>query len=51
MVFALSSCEVMRKPAKRESIFDKVVSIPKELVLDIPKLPPFLLIEAQKTKD
>ena len=30
---------VMSRP-KRESIFDRIVSIPKELVLDIPYLPP-----------
>ncbi|MFH0898372.1 MAG: DUF2608 domain-containing protein [bacterium] len=30
-----------RKESTRESIFDKVVSIPKKLVLDIPKLPPY----------
>lgn len=30
----------LRKSPERESIFDRIVSIPKELVLDIPNLPP-----------
>lgn len=37
---ALSSCDVARKTSGRETIFDKIVSIPKTLILDIPKLPP-----------
>ncbi len=36
---ALSSCEVAQKP-HRETIFDRIVSIPKTLILDIPQLPP-----------
>jgi len=39
-VVIMSSCDVVHKPHGRETIFDKVVSIPKELVLDIPYLPP-----------
>ncbi len=37
---ALLSCNVAHKASNRETIFDKIVSIPKTLILDIPKLPP-----------
>jgi proline iminopeptidase len=40
MLLLLSSCNIVHKPQVRETIFDKVVSIPKNLVLSIPKLPP-----------
>lgn len=40
LTLALSGCDWFPKTAARESIFDKVVNIPKELVLDIPNLPP-----------
>ena len=28
------------KPGTRETIFDRIVSIPKDLVFDVPQLPP-----------
>lgn len=37
---SLSACACLPKTKQRESIFDKVVNIPKELVLDIPYLQP-----------
>ena len=37
---ALAGCDRPRQKASRETILDKVVSIPKEFVLDIPHLPP-----------
>lgn len=37
---ALPGCNETHKSQERETILDKVVSIPKTLVLDIPKLPP-----------
>lgn len=36
----ISFFEQQLNPGYRETIFDKVVSIPKELMLDIPQLPP-----------
>ena len=36
----LSGCTMIHKEPARETIFDKVVNIPKELILDIPYLPP-----------
>lgn len=36
----LPACDWSHKPSSRETILDKIVNIPKELVLDIPKLPP-----------
>ncbi len=38
--FFLPGCNLLHKTNTRESIFDKVVSIPKELILDLPNLPP-----------
>jgi hypothetical protein len=40
MLLTLPACNWFTKSDTRETIFDKVVSIPKELVLDIPYLPP-----------
>ena len=40
MALTLPSCDWFSKKSGRETIFDKVVSIPKEWVLGIPKLPP-----------
>jgi len=37
LLICLSGC---KKTLERETIFDKVVNIPKELVLDVPNLPP-----------
>ena len=37
----LSGCKRCFKKPTRETIFDRVVNIPKELVLNIPYLPPF----------
>jgi len=36
----LSGCNWLCKIAARETIFDKVINIPKDLILDIPKLSP-----------
>ena len=36
---ALTGCDWFRKSSARETILDKIVNIPKELVLDIPQLP------------
>ncbi len=35
-----SGCNWLHKEITRETIFDKIVTIPKELVLNIPQLPP-----------
>jgi proline iminopeptidase len=35
-----SGCDVGHKYIQRETILDKVISIPEKLVLDIPKIPP-----------
>jgi proline iminopeptidase len=40
ITLVLSGCDWFSKSSTRETIFDKVVSIPKELVLNIPNLPP-----------
>lgn len=40
LLLALSNCEISHRSSARETIFDRVISIPKELVLDIPQLPP-----------
>ncbi len=40
IVLVLPSCDWFGKGSKRESIFDKVINIPKQLILDVPKLPP-----------
>ncbi|MFA6263722.1 MAG: alpha/beta hydrolase [Candidatus Babeliales bacterium] len=40
LLIALASCDVLHKLQGRETIFDRVVSIPQELVLDIPYVPP-----------
>jgi len=40
MALTMLGCDWFRKTSTRETIFDKVVNIPKELVLDIPNLPP-----------
>lgn len=40
LALLFSGCDWKKKSSGRETIFDKVVNIPKELVLDIPKLPP-----------
>jgi len=39
-IFVISGCDWFGKVAKRETIFDRVVSIPKELILDVPYVPP-----------
>jgi proline iminopeptidase len=41
LALTMSGCKWFYKEPARESIFDKVVSIPKKLILDIPHLPPF----------
>jgi len=41
LILAIPGCSWFFKKPKRETIFDKVVTIPKELVLDVPYLPPF----------
>ncbi|KKQ32271.1 MAG: hypothetical protein US49_C0011G0012 [candidate division TM6 bacterium GW2011_GWF2_37_49] len=40
LAIALAGCDWFRKSSARETIFDKIVNIPKELVLEIPQLPP-----------
>jgi proline iminopeptidase len=40
VVLALSGCNWFNKSFDRETIFDRVVNIPKELVLNVPYLPP-----------
>ncbi|KKP35852.1 MAG: hypothetical protein UR26_C0002G0152 [candidate division TM6 bacterium GW2011_GWF2_32_72] len=40
LVLALPGCDWLHKNSARETIFDRVVNVPKELVLDIPTLPP-----------
>ena len=40
LALILSSCNWLRKGSERETIFDRVVSIPKKLILDVPYLPP-----------
>ncbi len=40
VALTLTGCDWFAKTPARETIFDKIVSIPKELVLDIPQLPP-----------
>ncbi|MFC1843072.1 alpha/beta fold hydrolase [Candidatus Dependentiae bacterium] len=40
LVLTISGCRWFFKKIERETIFDRVVSIPKDLVLDIPYLPP-----------
>jgi proline iminopeptidase len=39
-VALLSSCKKSDLPSQRETIFDRIVSIPDKLILDIPYLPP-----------
>jgi proline iminopeptidase len=41
MALAMSGCDWFHKKSDRETIFDKIVSIPTALVLDIPNLPPY----------
>jgi len=40
MILFLSSCQQIEKSSARETIFDRIISIPKKLVLDVPFLPP-----------
>ncbi len=40
MSLILSSCNVAHKTGGRETIFDRIISIPKEWVLDVPELSP-----------
>jgi len=40
LILTISSCKWLFKKPTRETVLDKVVSIPKDLVLDIPHLPP-----------
>ena len=40
VALVLSGCNLFYKKSTRETIFDKIVNIPKKLVLDIPPLPP-----------
>ena len=40
LLLTWSGCDRFYKSSERETIFDKVVSIPDKLVLDIPQLPP-----------
>ena len=36
----LSGCDWLHNRATRETVFDRIVNIPKEFVLNIPHLPP-----------
>ncbi len=40
VVLTLSGCDWLGKRATQETVFDRIVNIPKEFVLDMPQLPP-----------
>lgn len=40
LVFAMSGCKLLQKEPQRETILDKIVSIPEEIIYDVPYLPP-----------